>query len=359
MNNTSSDNYQPGLSTRDVAELAGNQSIVKLSSNENPFGPSPLATSAIHQELKNLNSYPSSNDQELRAALAGFHGQDLTEDNFFSANGGIEVLSILEKAFATSDDRAIVCPPCFGIYMTSLTRQNINIDQVPLKGDEFEIDVEGVLASMKPETRLIYLCNPNNPTGTFFGQETLDSIVDALPANTLLIYDEVYYQYATSAGLPDAIKHVRNNKNIAIVHSFSKAYGLAGLRVGYAIAPSRIIKKVAKKNRSFLLPSLALTGALAAIKDQDHINQSVSNNSTELPKLINALRSMGLKTPQSQGNFVMFKCPNGMLATELTESLVKQGVMVRPAFYLPEHIRVTVGKPNENLRFLAALKNCL
>ncbi|MCV6574414.1 MAG: aminotransferase class I/II-fold pyridoxal phosphate-dependent enzyme [Cohaesibacter sp.] len=351
--------YQAGLSAAEVANLAGDHPITKLSSNENPFGPSPKAIEAAQQTLAQTNFYPERDDKKIREALAAFHGNGLSEENFFSANSGVETLALIEEALINPNERAIICPPCFGAYRSSLGNRNALIDMVPLKGDQYEVDVEGLLSAITKDTRLVYLCNPNNPTGTFFGQDILDAVLNALPDHVTLIYDEVYYQFATEFDLPDAQKYVREGRNIVIVHSFSKAYGLAGMRIGYGIGPIDIIKKIRSKKRSFHVNSVSMAAALAAINDKDHLSQTVDNNTVERARLSQALKELGLKTAPSQSNFVMFQCPDTLLAKELTAKLVALGVMVRPAFDLPTHIRATIGKPNENDRLLAALSDIL
>lgn len=347
--------YKAGLSTNEIKEFCGDQQIAKLSSNENPFGPSLLAITAAGNELTNANIYPPRNDNSLKAALAQFHGNGLSSDNFFSANGGVEVISLIEDALIKKNERAIVTPPCFGAYISSLTQKGVKIDKAPLLDGTFDVDVDAILNAITKTTRLVYLCNPNNPTGTYFGDSVLDAILNGLPDHVTLIYDEVYYQFATRFNLPDAQKHVRDGRNIVIIHSFSKAYGLAGMRIGYGIAPSDLVKKIELKKRSFHINAGSMSAAIAALKDEDHLKKTVDNNTTEVPKITAAIHKMGLTVSPTQANLIMFKCPKGKTAEKITASLLSHGVMVRPAFFLPDHVRVSVGKPDENQKFLIAL----
>lgn len=347
--------YKAGLSINEVKELAEGLAITKLSSNENPFGPSPKAVSAAQAAMASANHYPERTDGKLCEALAAFHGRGLGKDRFFSANSGVEVLSLVEDALIRAGERAIICPPCFGAYSQSLSNKQCAIDKVPLITPDFSPDVDGIIAAVTQETRLVYLCNPNNPTGTWFGEDVLTAVLDRLPSHVTLIYDEVYYQFATEAGLPDAIRHVLEDRNIVIVHSFSKAYGLAGMRLGYGIAPARIAEKVQKLKRSFHLGTAGTEAAKAALNDVDHLQRTVDNNHGERGRLLEKLAKMGLEITPSQANFVMVRCPQGYDAEELTAALVKHGVMVRPAFYLPHHIRITIGTPDDNTRLLAAI----
>ena len=224
--------YKAGLSVEEVRTRAKGKAITKLSSNENPFGPSPKAVAAAQKVLEDAHIYPPRNDAVLCDALAAFHGRGLTSDHFFAANSGVEALSLIEDGLCNPGHRAIICPPNFGAYASSLGKKGVEVDRVPLIEPGFDPDPDAILAAIKPDTRLIYLCNPNNPTGTWFGEDVLNKVLDGLPDNVTLIYDEVYFQFATDDPLPDAIRHVLDGRNIIIVHSFSKAYGLAGLRVG-------------------------------------------------------------------------------------------------------------------------------
>lgn len=350
--------YQAGLSAEEVRGRAGGHSITKLSSNENPFGPSPLAIAAAQVALGRAHLYPERDDAKLCAALAAFHSEGLTAGNFFAANSGVEVLSLIEDATIQPGERAIICPPCFGAYAASLARKQAMIDMVWLD-PEYMPQVDAILAAVRPETRLVYLCNPNNPTGTWFAEDVLSDLLDGLPDHVTVIYDEVYYQFATGDGLPDAIAHVRADRNLVIVHSFSKAYGLAGLRLGYGIAPDRIVAAVQARKRSFHVNSVGMAAAQAALDDTDHLARTVDNNHNERARVHAAMRSLGLEVTPSQANFVMFRAPEGLDAAGVTARLIAGGIMVRPAFNLPDHVRCTIGTPDDNARLLAALASIM
>lgn len=352
---TDPNTYNPGLSIADVQPLAGDREIAKLSSNENLIGPSPLAVEAATAALTDANFYPPRTDAALCAALADMHGRGLSTDNIFAANGGMEVLSLAEDALLTPDHRAIICPPAFGSYANSLSRKGIQIDRVPLTEPDYLPDPDAILAAVTPQTRAVYLCNPNNPTGTWFGDDILTAILDGLPDHVTVIYDEVYFQFATDDPLPDAIGHVLNGRNLLIVHSFSKTYGLAGMRVGYGIAPAPLVARIRPLLRTFHVNGISLTAAQAALGDTGHLTATLDNNNAERPRLIAALRALGLAVWPSQTNFILFRCPDGMTAKDMTAALVAEGVMVRPAFDLPHHVRVSIGTPAMNDQFLTAL----
>lgn len=330
----------------------------RLSANENPLGPSPMAIAAAWEALGDANRYPGRGDDALCHALARFHGAGLGPGNFFAANGGTEVLSLIEDTHINPGQRAIICPPCFGPYATSLQRKGAVIDRVWLD-DDFAPDIGGILSAVTSDTRLLYLCNPNNPTGTWFGQEVLETILDQLPGHVTLIYDEVYHQFATKEPLPDARRFVSAGRNIVIVHSFSKAYGLAGLRIGYGIANAATVERIQKAKRSFHVSSAALAAAIAALDDETHLRRTIDNNHAERLRLEKALGDLGLGTWPSQANFLLFGCPPHLSARDLSIALKRAGVSIRPAFDLADHVRVTIGQPPENDRLLRALRAIL
>ena len=334
----------------------GGVAPVRLGANENPFGPSPLALDAGRAALELASLYPEQIEEQLCGALAAFHGRGLKAGNFFAANSGVETLSLIEDTALGSGGRAVICPPCFIAYRGSLANKAVPVDEAPL-GKDYSVDVDAVLAAVGNDTRLLFLCNPNNPTGTWFGGDVLAAVLDGLPDHVTLVYDEVYYQFATIDGLPDAIRYVLEDRNIAIVHSLSKAYGLAGMRIGYGIAPERIVSRVQQLKRSYHVNSVGLRAATAALGDEAHLKRTVDNNHTERARLTEEMRAMGLEVAPSQANFVMFKCPEGVEAGELTGKLEAMGVLVRPAFDLAEtHIRASVGRPEDNTRLLETLK---
>ncbi|WP_198293159.1 histidinol-phosphate transaminase, partial [Cupriavidus sp. UYPR2.512] len=268
---------------------------------------------------------------EWNIALAAFHGRGLTGAQFFSANSGVEVLSLVEDALMQPGQRAIICPPCFGEYSKSLLSKGCEIDKVPLIEPGFRLDTNSILRKVAKNTALLYLCNPNNPTGTWFVENVLSGVLDKIPDNVTVIYDEVYYQFATEESLPDAIRHVLDDRNIVIVHSFSKAYGLAGMRIGYGIAPQRIARKVQNRKRNFHLNTAGMEAAMAALEDIVHLQRTVDNNHVERRRLAAGLNALKLEVTPSQANFLMVRCPEGYNAEELTALLVGHGVMVRPA----------------------------
>lgn len=332
---------------------------VQLASNENPFGPSPKAVDAMRTALAGLHRYPPHDDGVLRRQLAETFGRGLTPDNFFAANGGVEVLGMIEDALMTVADSVIICPPCFGPYRASLTAKGMDFSEVPLTRPDFLPDPDAILDAVTDRTRLLFLTNPNNPTGTWFGEDLLLRILDGLPDRVTVVYDEVYWQFAEDLGLPDSIGLIRGGRNLIAVHSFSKTYGLAGARIGYAVAPERLVAAVRPRKRSYHINTLGLLGAAAALEDAEFLERTMTNNTRQRPVMVEGLRSRGLTAWDSAANFVMFRCPDSMSSKALAARLAQSGVLVRPAFDLPDHIRVTVGTPEETAAFLQAIEKVL
>ena len=346
---------QSPVLTREI--VAGRTSpIVKLSANENPFGPSPKALAAMQASLPTLGLYPPSTDAALKEALAQAHGLD--PEHFVTANGGCDVLKLAALSYLDKDSSILIFKPTFPIYALTAGQVGAEIIDAPLDS-EFAFEPEAIRAALKPNTKVVYLCNPNNPTGTIFGQDTFDAILDAIPKDILIVYDEVYYHFATDKTLPDAKAAVRAKRNLLVIHSFSKAYGLAGLRIGYGLARPDITERLESQKNPFTSSTLALTAAEAALGDSEHVRRTVKNNTVGRALLTQTLHDMGLKVWPSQANFVLFEVPSTHTPQNLVEALQTHEVLVRPAFGLDNHLRVSVGLPEGNERFLGALKSSL
>jgi histidinol-phosphate aminotransferase len=213
--------YRPGLGVDDVRSRAGGRPLHKMSSNENPFGPSPLAVAAIEGALADLASYPARSDDGARAALASTLGRGLTDAHLCVGNSALDVMAMTEEAVGLAGGSAIVCPPTFGAYAGSVRQRGGEAIEVPLTGDGFALDVAAVAAACRPDTRLLYVGNPNNPTGGWFGQDVLDALLDAVPSHVLVVYDEVYHHFAEPGALPDAIGAVLAGRHLVVLHSLS------------------------------------------------------------------------------------------------------------------------------------------
>lgn len=343
--------YVGGAAIADIQKQYGIDDIIKLASNESPLGPSPRAVAAMQAAAANLNRYPPMGDESLRSALAQLHG--LEPDNFVTGNGGCDILNLLATAFLTPGDEAIICRPTFPVYDNTVRRVGAQVVYVDLEPDNFSYDIEAMLAAVTGKTRLLYVCSPNNPTGSTISAEQLDTLLNHLPPHVLLVMDEVYYHFA--ANHPDTLGYVRRGQNMVILHSFSKAYGLAGLRLGYGIAPAEIAQYLSRARLPFHLDSLTFAGGLAALADIDYVDEVVRLVKEGRAWLLAQLGQLDVRVWPSQGNFILFKPPFD--AAEVSERLLRRGVISRPMtqFYLPTHLRVTVGLPAENEKFIAAL----
>ncbi|RME69535.1 MAG: histidinol-phosphate transaminase, partial [Chloroflexi bacterium] len=351
--------YVAGASIESIRQTYGLEEVIKLASNENPFGPSPRAVEAIAQAAGGLNRYPPMTDDALRQALADTLGRGLTPAHFVTGNGGSEVLAMIAAVFLSPGDEFIISRPTFPMYEITARRAGAHPVYADLDPEQFTYRVDAILAAVTGRTRLVYLCSPNNPTGTIITAAQMDELIRRLPRHVLVVSDEVYFHYVSSPDYPDSLRYVLEDRNVIIIHSFSKAYGLAGLRLGYAIAPPGLAGYLARARQPFHLSQPALSGGLAALKDQAHLTKTISLTRQGRAWLSEQLRALRLAVWPAEGNFILFKPP--FAAAEVSERLLRRGVIVRPMtqFYLPTHLRVTVGEPEENARFITALKEVL
>jgi histidinol-phosphate aminotransferase len=337
----------------------GLNDILEMGSNESPLGPSPLAVEAMQQAVATLNRYPSLSDEALRDVLAGVIGQGLTPDNFVTGNGGLEVLAMIATAFLDKGDECVICRPTFPIYAVTAYRAGATVVYVDLNPDHFNYDVEAILAAVTPQTRVVYVCSPNNPTGNILTAAHMETLVNNLPPRVLLVADEVYHHFVADENYHNSLAYIEAGKNLIILRSFSKAYSLAGLRLGYGIAPAAIAQYLARTRRAFHLNSVTIAGGIAALRDKSHLEKNIELVIRGRQWLTEQLIQLGLPTWSSQGNFILFKPP--FAAGEVSQRLLKHGLVVRAMarFYLPAHMRVTVGLPEENERFIVALRSIL
>jgi len=353
--------YEIGKSIEDVKAESGDIKIHKMSSNENPFGPSPKAVEAIKSTFDELHYYPPRDDSKTTQALAAHFGRGLTASNFTTGNGAVDLINLLENAmFKEGESNSIViCPPCFGSYAATAKLKGARVIEHTLDPKTFDLDSEGIANAITEDTRLVYVCNPNNPTGTYFDQAALMQILNSIPENVTLVYDEVYYHFATEFEMPNAIQCVLDKRNIVILHSFSKSYGLAGMRMGYAIASEEIIEKLRKRKLSFQNDSISMAAMQGGLVDQEFLDKTINNNTEQRAWLRDKLTALDIQFWPSQSNFICFQAPKGKLASEIVSRLLPYGVMVRAAFYLPNHVRVSIGQPESNQQFIKAMSEII
>lgn len=351
--------YLGGLSVEEVASKVGGKQIYKLSSNENPLGPSPLVVEAIKQAAEEVNIYPPRTDAKLVDALVAYHGRGLSAENIVTSNSGCDVIELIHRAFVTPDDEIIISSPTFGIYNKFVNMLGGRLVDVPLDPDTFTYDVDAVLAAVTEKTRLVYVCNPNNPTGTVTAQAPFRRLLDSLPERVIVVADEVYYQFVQVDMYPDTIEDVLADKQVIIVHSFSKAFAMAGVRLGYGIGKPALIAKLRRFDRPFLISKVDMAAGMAALQDGDHMARSIAAAHAGLSYLEAAFDRLGVHYWPSEANFVLIE--TRLPAGTLVDHLLTHGIMVRdPRISArPNAVRVSVGTRAGNEALVAALEAIL
>lgn len=329
--------------------------VHKLSSNENPLGYSPKVKKALKDTLDDLSMYPDNTDIRLRQALVADFDGALVADNFISANSGSEIIDMISKAFLNENDEIIVSQPCFLPY-TAFTRwMGARAINVPMT-QKYNYNLECILDAVTPRTKLVFLASPNNPSGNYIPLKDLREFIDRLPEHVLLVLDEVYRHFAEAEDYTSALPFIKAGKNVIAINSFSKTYGLAGLRVGYGYAPLKISNYIRKICKPFLLSSLALEGAIAALEDTDFVKRTVDLVKTERKFVLEALDALQITYWPTQGNFVMIDPP--VRDTEFVSFLEQRGIMVRPVgnFGAPGKVRISFGTREANKALVSALE---
>jgi histidinol-phosphate aminotransferase len=348
--------YQPGRPIEEVARELGLDAagIIKLASNENPLGPSRLGLAAMRQALKQVNLYPDGNAFYLKQKLATKLG--VTPANLILGNGSNEVIEMIGHALLTPDAEVVVSQYCFAVYPIVTALFGAKLVVVPAKNHGHDLDA--MLAAITPNTRIVFVANPNNPTGTTASREELARFVNAVPANVLLAMDEAYIEFLNEP--LDLVSEIRNGSkpNLLLMRTFSKIYGLAGLRIGYGIGHPDFIAALEKIRQPFNINLVAQAGALAALDDAKHVEKTRKVNSRGLKLYARTFRKLGLEFIPSQANFILVRVGDGQ---RVFGELQKLGVIVRPmgGYQLPEWIRISIGTPKENQRCLEALKTVL
>ncbi len=336
--------YQPGKPVEDVQRELGLERVVKLASNEGPFGPFPAALEALERAARELNRYPDGGSYRLHAALADRHGVDFSEVAVGAgADGCIDMIS---QAVLDPGDGVVCGWPSFPSYVIYGRKQGADVKLVPLAAERYDLDA--LLDAIEPGTKLVYVCHPNNPTGTMNTTQELDAFLERVPADVLTVIDQAYFEYIDRADYPDAVeRYVKAGRRVLVLRTFSKIYGLAGLRVGYAVGPADVCAAMAKVRRPFDLTTPAQVAALASIGDDAELARRRQVNRDGLERLEALLREHGLEPVPSVGNFLYVE--TGADATALFDALLREGVIVRPlaGFGSPTAIRVSVGTPEE------------
>jgi len=348
--------YTPGKPIWEVREELGLTQVIKLASNENPLGPSPKALAALERCLGELHRYPDAEAVGLRRALAGKLA--LGEEQLLVGNGADELIRLISETFLEPGDEIVIPAPTFSEYEFGARLMDAEVVPAPLEAG-FRLSAEALLAAVTTRTKLVYLCTPNNPTGTYLPQAELARLLAGLPARALLIVDAAYGHYATAADYTDGLEFVRCELPVVVLQTFSKIYGLAGLRIGCAAAPAAVIAAIRKVKEPFNVNALAQAAGAAALDDTAHVDASRRLNDEGRRQLYAGLAQLGLAYTESMSNFVLVRL--GPNAQSLYERLLSKGIIVRYAgsWGLPEHVRITVGTPEENALLLQALGGLL
>jgi histidinol-phosphate aminotransferase len=338
--------YLPGKPVEELERELGIRDSVKLASNENPLGPSKKALAAIRGSLEGLNRYPDGGGYYLKEALR--KALDVRPEEIILGNGSNELIDITARTFMRPGDEAIMAWPSFVVYPMAVQALGGFGIRVSLR--DFRHDLDAMADRVTEKTRILFIANPNNPTGTINTSAELDRLMGRLPEDVIVVLDEAYREYVSEPDYADGMKHFRDGRNIIVMRTFSKIHGLAGLRIGYAVANAGIVEEMNKIREPFNTSSPAQAAALAALGDEGHVERSRKMNREGIKYLYGELDSMGVKYVQTEANFIyMFP---GRDSTEIYDQMLGRGVIVRPMG--PEAIRVTVGLPDENRRFIEA-----
>ena len=350
--------YPPGKPQDELEREYGITNSIKLASNENAWGPSPKAIDAVHKSLAGLNRYPDGSSYYLVQGIAQFHG--ISADEIVLGNGSNEIIEFLVKAFVREGDEVITSHPSFLMYQKFVQVRGGKNRVLPLK--DYHHDLETVLAAINDSTRLIFIDNPNNPTGSVISPEQMLDFLGRIPEHVVVVLDEAYIDFAESAMQLDLISMIRNTKGrcpLVFLRTFSKAYGLPGLRIGYGIMPREVAICLHKVRQPFNINNLAQTGALAALNDRQYFSEIIEKNAAGRRFLQIEVEKLSCRCLPSQTNFILMDVQGD--ADRLYTAMLYKGVIIRSmrAYGYPNCIRVTVGTEEENSRFIVALRECL
>ena len=348
--------YVPGKPIEEVEREYGISGAIKLASNENPLGPSPAVLEAVRAAVPRIFTYPDGNCYYLKQELAQFYHLD--ESNFIIGNGTDEVIKMIGEAFLETEDDVLYPWPSFSEYIFVTKLMGAKPVPVELTAD-FKYDFQKFNGQVSSNTKLVFICNPNNPTGTFANKEDLKEFIDSLPTDILVVVDEAYDEYVTDPSYSSAVELINSHKNVIVLRTFSKIYGLAGLRVGYGMASPEIISLLNRVREPFNVNLLAQEAAVAALKDQEHVRQSRDLVIEGKKYLYKEFERLGLNYIPSETNFIFLDLKRDSI--KVFKALLKEGVIIRTGdiFDYPTYIRVTVGTAEQNKRFISSLEKVL
>jgi histidinol-phosphate aminotransferase len=340
--------YVPGKPIEEVERELGITGSTKLASNENPLGPSPKAVAAVKKALEGLNRYPDGSGFYLSQALAKKYSVDINQ--IILGNGSNELIELVVRTFVQPGDEIISADPSFVVYkMITQAAGGTNII-VPCK--DMRHDLDAMAERITPKTKIVFIANPNNPTGTMNPKAEMERFIGRVPDHVIVAVDEAYFEYVTHADYPDSLDYLRDGKNILALRTFSKIYGLAGLRIGYGITTPEIAGLMNKVRQPFNTNALAQAGALAALADRKHVEKSIAVNNEGKQLLYQSFQQLGISYIPTETNFILFETTHD--GKDVYAALMKQGVIIRPMD--GKRLRVTIGLPEENRRFVAELE---
>lgn len=340
--------YIPGKPIEDVERELGLTNVIKMASNENPLGPGKAAIEALQKGAAKVHLYPDGNCYYLKKALAQKHGVEA--DNIIVGNGSDEILKMLGETFLNQGDQCIMADPTFSEYGFVATLMDAESISIPLK--DFKHDLARMKERITEKTKLVFICSPNNPTGNIVTKAELDEFFLGLPDNIIVVLDEAYHEYVESPNYYDSLAYLKAGKRVIILRTFSKIYGLGGLRIGYGIASQEMIDLLNRVREPFNVNQLAQVAALAALEDQEHVEKSLEVNREGKEFLSNKFTEMGLFYIPTETNFILVQI--GIDSKTFFQEMLKRGIIIRTGdiFGLPDFIRVTIGTPEQNQRFI-------
>ncbi|MDO8683986.1 MAG: histidinol-phosphate transaminase [Armatimonadota bacterium] len=347
--------YVPGKPIEEVERELGITDIIKMASNENALGPSPKAIEAMKKSLEDVALYPDGNCYQLRLAVAKHCGVE--PDNLIFGNGSDDIIHMIGLTFLQQNDECLQGDVTFSQYEAAATLNDCGCCMVPMK--DFTFDVDAMADRITENTKLIFIANPNNPTGTMVTQKEMERLLARMPERCFLVMDEAYYEYVESDEYPRSIEWVKEGRNVIVLRTFSKIYALAGLRVGYGIARPDIVGYINRVREPFNVNSVAMAGAIASLEDPDQVKRSRELNSSGKKYLCAEFDRMGLPYSPSEANFIWVDVKKD--SVKVFKEMLKRGVIIRTGdiFGAPTHIRVTMGTKEQNERFIAALAEVL
>lgn len=350
--------YQPGKPISELAREIGldESSIIKLASNENPLGTSPLALEAMENALNEVMRYPDGNGFELKNSLSKKYA--VNSEQIVLGNGSNDVLELAARVFLNPGTSAVFSQHAFAVY--PLVTQATGATGIVVPAKNYGHDIDAMLDAITPDTRIVFIANPNNPTGTFVPAPDVLRFLEHIPRDVLVILDEAYNEYLPDTSRVDTIKWLDIFPNLLITRTFSKIYGMAGVRIGFGLAHAQLSGLMNRIRQPFNVNSIGLAGALAAINDTEFVKRSYALNQAGMLQITTGLRQLGLTYIPSYGNFLSFKVENGKTAA-VYQYLLQKGIIVRPIgiYEMPEFLRVTVGLASENNKFLQLLESAI